>query len=140
MAEKNKKVKIGLIIISIVGIIVIGILIWRLCSCGFGVDSGKGDGEATGNTEAETTVSEQVVETTITTPVIEELEYIEITVSGNEYLYQNSKYTLDDLIKVLTNQELVNTVKITDEKASLKAYETLITALSDNNIHYIEIN
>lgn len=134
----NNKGGVGLVVAIVLAVIVVGVLIWGLGFGGFGFGGGKGDGEGSGNVE--TVGSEQPAETSITTPVIEELEYIEITVSGNEYLYQNSKYTLDDLISELTSQELAAPVKITDENSSIKAYKALKSALSDNNIHYIEAN
>lgn len=135
----NKKGGVGLVVVIILAVIaVVGLLIWGLGFGGFGLGGGKGDGEGDGNIES--VESEQPDETTVTTPVIEELEYIEITVSGNEYLYQNSKYTLDDLIKELTSQDLAAPVKITDENSSIKAYKALKSALADNNIHYIEAN
>ena len=134
----NNKGGVGLVVAIVLAVIVVGVLIWGLGFGGFGLGGGKGDGEGDGNIES--VESEQPDETTVTTPVIEELEYIEITVSGNEYLYQNSKYTLDDLIKELTSQDLAVPVKITDENSSIKAYKALKSALADNNIHYIEAN
>ena len=134
----NNKGGVGLVVAIVLAVIVVGVLIWGLGFGGFGLGGGKGDGEGSGNVE--TVGFEQPAETSITTPVIEELEYIEITVSGNEYLYQNSKYTLDDLISELTSQDLAAPVKITDENSSIKAYKALKSALSDNNIHYIEAN
>ena len=134
----NCKGGAGLAVLLIVVAVVAAVLVWGLGFGGFGIGGGKGDGEGSGN--ADTAVSEQAAETTVTTPVIEELEYIEITVSGNEYLYQNSKITLEDLIKELTSHELDAPVKITDENSSIKAYKALKSALTDNNIHYIEAN
>ena len=54
---------------------------------GFGFGGGNGDGEGSGIADNSNTVS-----------VVEELEYINVTVSGNEYIYDNKKVTLDELI------------------------------------------
>ena len=135
MNHKGGALVVALIILAVVAV---AVLVWGLGFGGFGLGGGKGDGEGAGNTES--TAAEQSAETSATTPVIEELEYIEITVSGNEYLYQNSKYTLEALIEELTSQELAAPVKITDENSSIKAYKALKSALSEHNIHYIEAN
>lgn len=134
----NCKGGAGLIALIVVAVLVVAVVVWGLGFGGFGLGGGNGNGEGDGNTES--VVSDQPTETSVTTPVIEELEYIEITVSGNEYLYQNSKYTLDALIEELTSQALAAPVKITDENSSIKAYKALKSALSEHNIHYIEAN
>ena len=134
----NRKGGAGAVALIVLAVIVVAVLIWGLGFGGFGSGGGKGDGEGAENSE--TSATEPPPETTVTTPVVKELEYIDITVSGNEYLYQNRKYTLEDLIKELTAYELSAPVKITDENSSIKAYKELRSALSDNNIHYIEAN
>lgn len=78
-------------------------------------------------------------ETVETPPVIEELKYIDVTVSGNDYLYNNTKYTLDELMDELNSYELEAKVKITDDNSSRKAYKGLVEALRANSIPYIEV-
>ena len=57
--------------------------------------------------------------------VVEELEYINVTVSGNEYIYDNKKVTLDELIDSIKSLDKNLPVKIADEGSSLKAYKAL---------------
>ena len=68
--------------------------------------------------------------------VTEEKTYIDVTVSENSYLYQNVTMELDTLITELEKLSDEVTVRITDEKASLKAYEDLTKALDEKKIPY----
>ena len=54
-----------------------------------------------------------------------------------EYLYQNSRLQLDELMNKLVTDAADTKVKVTDENASKRAYKNLIAALEDKNIHYI---
>ena len=66
--------------------------------------------------------------------VIEEKTYVDVTVSENSYLYQNGTLELDALLTELEKLGDDVTVRITDEKASLKAYEDLTKALDEKKI------
>ena len=88
---------------------------------------GNGDGEGSGIADNSNTVS-----------VVEELEYINVTVSGNEYIYDNKKVTLDELIDSIKSLDKNLPVKIADEGSSLKAYKALKAKLSENSISFIE--
>ena len=68
---------------------------------------------------------------------MEELDFLNVTVSENEYLYQNSRLQLDELMNKLVTDAADTKVKVTDENASKRAYKNLIAALEDKNIHYI---
>lgn len=99
------------------------------------------DGNGNGDVNSSSSVVEEVKEAVTsaeeeTQPETEEVKYIEVTVSNDSYIYQNSTLTLDELMEQIKDTEL--TVKLTDDKASKKAYEDLLTALSDGNIKYIE--
>lgn len=94
---------------------------------GFGFGGGNGDGEGSGIADNSNTVS-----------VVEELEYINVTVSGNEYIYDNKKVTLDELIDSIKSLDKNLPVKIADEGSSLKAYKALKAKLSENSISFIE--
>lgn len=61
-----------------------------------------------------------------------------VSVSGNEYIYQNNKVSLDELIAQLTNAAEKIPVRITDADASRNAYTNLVEALRENQIRYIE--
>ena len=66
------------------------------------------------------------------------VEYIEVTVSENKYLYDNKTISLDDLKTVLKDKK-VSQVQITDENASQKAFSELTDYLDKNDIsHFTE--
>lgn len=126
---KNKGSVLSAVLI-LLAVIVVVIAIAALGGFGFG--GGLGDGEGDGNVSLSSSEPEDPI------PVIEEIEYIEITVSGKDYLYNNTKYTLDDLVAELKKQNLDIPAKITDDNSSLKAYSNLKQTLIDNNIRFIE--
>ena len=64
------------------------------------------------------------------------MQYIEVTVSDGNYIYRNSTLTLDELMEQIQGTDL--TVKLTDDKASNKAYDDILQALDENNIPHIE--
>ncbi|MGN0698710.1 MAG: hypothetical protein ACI4JV_08195 [Ruminiclostridium sp.] len=121
--RKNKgAVPVGLIIL-LVAVIAVAVVFFAFK--GFG--GGNGDGEGSGVADNSNAVS-----------VVEELEYINVTVSGNEYIYDNKKVSLDELIDSIKSLDRNLPVKIADEGSSLKAYKALKTKLSENNISFIE--
>ena len=61
-------------------------------------------------------------------------KYIEVTVSEDKYFYENHEILYDDLIKVLDELDVNTAVKISDENATLKAYESLTKALVEREI------
>ena len=114
MKKINNKgaVPVGLIILLVVAALaVVAVFAFK----GFGFGGGNGDGEGSGIADNSNTVS-----------VVEELEYINVTVSGNELI---------DSIKSLDKNL---PVKIADEGSSLKAYKALKAKLSENSISFIE--
>lgn len=120
--------------ISVLGVIGIIGIIFLLAAAfvgilGFGL--GSGDGEGAGN------VSSVQSEPEVSEPIVEELDFLNVTVSENEYLYQNSRLQLDELMNKLVTDTADTKVKVTDENASKRAYKNLIAALEDKNIHYI---
>lgn len=60
--------------------------------------------------------------------------YIEVTVSEDKYFYENHEISYDDLIKVLDGLDGKTAVRISDENATLKAYESLTKALAERGI------
>ena len=99
---------------------------------GFGLGGGKGDGEGEGNVSSVQSESEK------SEPVVEELDFLNVTVSENDYLYQNSRLQLDELMSKLVTDAAETKVKVTDENASKRAYKNLINALEDEHIRYIK--
>ena len=121
MKKINNKgaVPVGLIILLVVAALAI-VAVFAFKGFGFG-------GEGSGIADNSNTVS-----------VVEELEYINVTVSGNEYIYDNKKVTLDELIDSIKSLDKNLPVKIADEGSSLKAYKALKAKLSENSISFIE--
>ena len=126
MKRINNKgaVPVGLIIALVV--VVAAAVVFFACK-GFGLGGGNGNGEGSDVADNSNAVS-----------VVEELEYINVTVSGNEYIYDNKKVTLDELIDSIKSLDRNLPVKIADEGSSLKAYKELKSKLSENNISFIE--
>ena len=126
MKRINNKgaVPIGLII-ALVAVVVAAVGFFA-CK-GFGLGGGNGNGEGSDVADNSDAVS-----------VVEKLEYINVTVSGNEYIYDNKKVTLDELVDSIKSLDRNLPVKIADEGSSLKAYKELKTKLSENNISFIE--
>lgn len=123
--SKNKgAVPVGLIIL-LVAVIAVAVVFFA-CN-GFGFGGGNGDGAGSDVADNSNAVS-----------VVEELEYINVTVSGNEYIYDNKKVTLDELIDSIKSLDKNLPVKIADEGSSLKAYKALKAKLSENSISFIE--
>lgn len=129
---------LGIIIIVAITAVVVAVVLLILGKGGLGFGGGTGNEE--GSMDKKIPVTEEA-ELIITEPpiiVTEEIKYIEITVSENEYIYQNSKYSLDDLIAELKSQNISDPVKIKDEESSIKAYSGLKEALYENHFHFIE--
>lgn len=117
---------IPLVIGIALALAVIVILIYAFGGKGFG--GGMGDGEGS-FVQADASISE---------PETQTAEYMEITVSGNDYIFQNKKMTADELSAELDSLDEKMTVKITDDGASIKAYNVLVGILKENDMRYIE--
>ncbi len=130
----NKGIAPVAIVLIVAGVVVVAVAVAVIFGGGgLGFGGGTGDGEGDGNiSKAEVIDSAEVI------PEIEEIKYVEITVSGKDYWYNNTKYTLDDLVDELKKQETDLPAKITDNNSSLNAYSGLKEMLRDNNIRFIE--
>lgn len=142
--KKLKGSSLIVLVIVLAVVAVIGAVIFFWGKGGFGFGGGKGDGEGDGNAEEAQQVMATVLESDITSEVTtKEIEYVEVTVHENSYLYNNKVYEFDDidaLIGNITESEERFTVKITDDNASSKAYSQLISAFEDKMITYIELS
>lgn len=128
---KAKKKGGGKILLVIVSLVIIVLVILYFFGDGFGF--GGGDGDAV---PADATVSE-TEETTETTAEQETL-FAEVTVDGEEYLYNNQSRTLDELITEITKTEGEIEVHILlSDTATLAAREALETRLDEENIPHI---
>lgn len=108
---------------------------------GFGTGTGSGQGNA-GQTPTSTT-SQNVTDPTLTAPdstvTTDPVKVIvAVSVVESEYFYQNQKYTLDELVGVLSGMEEGYIVQITDSNASLNAYNNLTAKLTQLSIPYTE--
>lgn len=142
MKNKTKKNKMtGKALLSIVLLLVVALVVFVSCkSFGFGFGSGKGSGSESGENAQQ--VMATVSETTSTMTTMN-MEYVDITVHENSYIFNSDVYDLDNidaLIKILEEDVSNYTVKITDDNASAKAYSQLITAFDENKIKYIEVS
>lgn len=104
----------------------------------FGLGGGLGTGSGTG--EAEPTALVEVQEAT-TAPVEttqEQRTAVAVTVVGGEYFYENNRIDLKELLEKLKAVEEPFFVEVTDDNASLKAYDGLLEALKEAGILYVE--
>lgn len=136
-------------ILTIVILIVVAIVLFKFFGFGFGGNGSSNGGERTiiptDNNSENSIITEMIIETTtavVTSVSVSETqpvaEYISVTVSGNEYIYNNNKIQAEDLIKELIKYDIKIIVKITDDNSSLKSYNTLKELLEENNISFIE--
>jgi hypothetical protein len=134
------------IAIAIVALVLLAIILYGV---GLGIGKGVGNEKGDGNTKIETSQTEMATEEN---DVLEEStekqnenldnalagEIIEITVLGNEYIFENRSIELDEFIDQIKQEETNVTVYVLDENASLTAYNALIDQLEENKIGYTE--
>ena len=125
------------ILIAIIIVIVILALLGNGLGFGFGNGGKNGDGTRDNSTSAASVATEDN-ETESVTEDSDKAITIAVTVYENDYIYQNKKTSLDDFIKELEHIEEAFIVEITDDNASLKAYNKLIEALAKESIEYTE--
>ena len=106
-----------------------------------GISGGLGDGEGKGDRDAASQTEETTAPPEITT---ETVSYYEIVVAQNDYLFGNERYSQEETDRLMQAVKQAQTeqnlqVSVRDDGASVNAYRTLITALKENKISYIEI-
>ncbi|MCM1579433.1 MAG: hypothetical protein NC078_11605 [Ruminococcus sp.] len=120
-------------------IMAVGILILGLGRGGSGNGGGKGEDVGPGDAvEAEATIQTTTEEVTTS-----EIEYVEVTVSGSSYIFNNTTYEMEDidsLMPELKSDDEIFTVRLSDENASARAYEELTARLIKEKIRYIEVS
>lgn len=139
-----KGFSIGSLLVVLLVVSAVAVVAYFLGKGGFGIGGGKGDGEGTGSVEAVPVIATQA-ETAVTSEIVttQEIEYVEVTVHENTYLFNNKPYEHEQLTELINdvkkNGEKV-TVRIKDDNASDKAYSSMLSALSDAKIRYIEVS
>lgn len=150
MSEKNEKKKSKFLPVLVVLLLIIAILM-IIASLGFGGGFGSGNGNSDGgnskisseNSVDDSSDNDNISETDETTTELlpeettETIRYMEITVSGDTYFMNDNEKTLDAFISLASDSENI-VVKIIDDNAVADAMESLISALENNNIQYIE--
>lgn len=141
--------RIGIIVIAVLVILLIG---YFLFGRGGGTGNGNGDGKGEGNTSVENPKEkeENPKNDTLKKKNDERKnadDYYsdefkgaieEITVSESDYYYKNERISLDDFISALYKIDGELVVEITDDNASLNAYDSLVKRLKEEHIDYVE--
>lgn len=120
--------------VMLVILLIVIVAVFVACRSSWGLGSGTGQ-EDTKDVMA--TVSD---ETSLTTMAI---NYVEVTVHENSYIFNNEVYESDDvkaLIDALKQESDECTVNVTDDNASSKAYSQLLAMFDENKIKYIEVS
>ena len=128
----------------IVGLVVV-IIALLYFGYGAGTGNGNGDGTGDGNTESVSTddmpsnISPDTEIDTETDDTAAEIKYLSVTVSGNDYWFQNNRMSLDEIISTIENEEYKGyKVRIKDDNASKNAYDDIINKFKEEGIQYEE--
>lgn len=130
MAKKDKKKKRSIFPLFIIVVLIIVILLMLYLKGGFGGGSGDNDGD--GDT---TSSVSSVVDSTQDESSEAEKSVEKVTVSGSDYSYGGTTYTLDDLKSVLESKENI-VVEIQDDGAVANAVDGLHSMLDDIGVSY----
>lgn len=131
--KKSKKKSSALLFILFLLLLIASILflLWN-SGIGFGGENGIGFGESSAPVMAEVPINES------SEIVADEIQYVNILISGSDYIFHGEKMTADEITAEIKSGEDGFMVKIVDENASKKAYDELIQALKNSDIKYIE--
>lgn len=131
--KKSRKKSSALpFILILLFLLIVALLFWMSGFFGFGGGNGIGFGESSVPVMAEIPVDES------SEIVADEIQYVDILVSGSDYIFNSKKMTDDEITAEINSYEDDFMVRIVDDNASKKAYDELINALKDNDIKYIE--
>ena len=112
----------------------IAAIIWLLIHFGiFGKGSGSGKGKGDNSTSiSETAETEEKNTEDVTTEEAAKAEKLEISVSKNEYVYNNNMTSFDDLIKRIEEKEKSVQIEITiDDTAAKNTVDELTDKLDE---------
>ncbi len=133
---------ISVIITVLLIAVIAAVVLYFIGKGGSGFGGGKGDGTGSGNTESafETTATEKTLpQITITTK--KEMEYVDVKIDGNSYIYNNTSYEISDVSSIvndIVSKDEKICVRIIDNYASDKAYSELVNALDDKDIEHTD--
>ncbi len=128
--EKKRGGSFAIIVMILIVIIVLLVIFGK----GFGLGGGSGDGDSV---PAAGTVSES--ETTAETPAeTENINYVEVTVSEDSYIYENNTVELPELIEKLKTAGCEVHINVEDS-ATANALDRLHTELDGSGIVYSDI-
>ena len=141
--QKKKKSKAPAVAgVGVLGALIAGLIFLNGKGLGFGNGFGLfGQNSGSGSSAVESSVAESSEESSeeassAAETTVEEKTYVDVTVKGNEYLYQNNTIELAALTDELKKLGADITVRITDESASKNAYDDLTAALDDAKLAY----
>lgn len=120
--------------VILVILLIVIVVVFVACRSSWGLGGGTGQEDAK---DVMATVSD---ETSLTTMAI---NYVEVTVHENSYIFNNEVYEFDDvevLLDALKQESDECTVNVTDDNASSKAYSQLLAMFDENKIKYIEVS
>ena len=126
-------------IIPILLLIVVIIFVLMFLGAGLGFGKGSGTGEGDGITRSVNVVQENETDATSEkSNNTSEIQYVKVTVSEDDYFYDNEKIKLDNLISKLKEKEGDYILEVIDDQATKNAYDDLLDALDSNNLEYVE--
>lgn len=106
---------------------------------GLGFGKGSGTGEGDGITRSVNVVQENETDATSEkSNNTSEIQYVKVTVSEDDYFYDNEKIKLDNLISKLKEKEGDYILEVIDDQATKNAYDDLLDAFDSNNLEYVE--
>lgn len=108
-----------------------------LALLGGGIGFGAGNGARVGNSDEGSRIEENQDDYNEDNGFSEEI-ILAVTVSGNDYFYENEKILLEDLLEKVKDIESEVLVEVKDEDASFNAYQNLLDKLDELNVNYRE--
>jgi hypothetical protein len=130
----KKLISMIIVLVIIAGALTIG----NCLGWGKGSGNGSGDGNGNGNGTGQETAATGEDSTDKNVEDDYKGAVYAITVSENDYFYDNNRMELDDIEKMLKESEGEKIVEIKEDKASIKAYNKLVELLEGLKVDYVE--
>ena len=133
--EKVVKKKSGCLLPLLLLLLLIALLIFLIWHFGwFGFGDGDGSGSSGSGASSSTSESQEIEKN----DNINDKVITNVTVNGDEYLYDNQPVELDKLIDIIKETEGDVTVDIADSDSTKNALDALVNRLADEKISYID--